>query len=122
MELEGSENKLLSMFDLLTADVLHGYVRHDNFRILVPMPYISNMTSLGSQLSIEYQERLQDVGEVLKRRVKELDKTIESLTQNYSEGDSEIFLLFTESLLLEIEQPGFLTFLKKHITTTNKGG
>ena len=122
MELEGSENTLLSMFDLLTADVLHGYVRHDNFRILFPMPYISNMTSLISQLSIEYQERLQDVGEVLKRRVKELDKTIESLTQNYSEGDSEIFLLFTEALLLEIEQPGFLAYVKKKMNNTSKRG
>jgi hypothetical protein len=112
-----------NLFALLTDDLIHGFVDQDDFSVISPMPYIMSHPVLSEQLSKEYQERLLDVEKVYKKRIRSIDNTVRTLTENFHESYTEIFLVLGEILLKSIEYPGFLSNLREIIPKiTTPGG
>jgi hypothetical protein len=109
-----------NFYNLLTADVLHVYVKEDDYSKAYIMPKVKAFSLKDLDLSLEHQDFVRRIEERNKKELAAIDENISYIINNFSDVRSEKFHILSEALFLSVTGPEFLRELKNQLNFTKK--
>ena len=107
-----------NFYGLLTADVLHVYVKEDDYSKAYVMPKVKDFSLIDLELSIEHQDFVRRIEERNEKELAGIDENISYVIDNFSEMRTEKFQTISEALFLAVTEPEFLRELKTQLNLT----
>jgi len=107
-----------NFYGLLTADVLHVYVKEDDYSKAYIMPKVKDFSLTDLDLSLEHQDFVRRIEERNEKELAGIDENISYVIDNFSEVRTEKFQTISEALFLAVTEPEFLRELKNQLNLT----
>lgn len=107
-----------NFYGLLTADVLHAYVKEDDYSKAYIMPKVKDFSLTDLDLSLEHQDFVGRIEERNEKELSAIDENISYVIDNFSEVRTEKFQVISEALFLAVTEPQFLRELKNQLNLT----
>lgn len=107
-----------SFYGLLNADVLHVYVKEDDYSKAYIMPKVKDFSLTDLDLSLEHQDFVRRIEERNEKELVAIDENISYVIDNSSEVRTEKFQTISEALFLAVTEPEFLRELKNQLNLT----
>ena len=101
-----------NFYSLLTADVLHVYVKEDDYSKAYIMPKVKDFSLTDLDLSLEHQDFVRRIEERNKKELAAIDENISYIIDNFSDVRVDKFHVLSEALFLAVTEPEFLRELK----------
>lgn len=107
-----------NFYDLLIADVLHVYVKEEDYSKAYIMPKVKDFSLTDLDLSLEHQDFVRKIEERNEKELTAIDENISYVIDNFSEVRTEKFQTISEALFLAVTEPEFLRELKNQLNLT----
>ncbi len=107
-----------NFYSLLNADVLHAYVKEDDYSKAYVMPKVKDFSLTDLDLSLEHRDFVRRIEERNEKELAAIDQNISYVIDNFSEVRTEKFQVISEALFLSVTEPHFLRELKNQLSLT----